>query len=67
MSIQAITHLTMKFTMSGLINKISASADSNWPGRLTWKVMELLKNKYQPNNVTTQVELRLELNRLKMG
>ena len=62
-----IAHLTMVFTMPGLINKISASTDLDWLGGLTWKVMKLLKNEYQPNDVTIQGKLWLVLKSLKMG
>lgn len=67
MNTLTIAHLTMAFTTPVLINKISASADSDWPGGRAWNVIELLKVKYQPNNATAQVKLRLVLNSLKMG
>ena len=46
---------------------MSSTKDLSWPGGLTHKVVVKLKEKYQPNDKVSRVELHWRLNRVKMG
>ena len=42
------------------------SQTTEWPGGLAWQLTVLLKQKYQPKDRISRVEMRSDLNAIKM-
>ena len=63
----AIAQLTLAFESEGLLNKVYACQDDNWPEGMAWKVIESLLEEYQPKDRISKVEMRRRLNKVKMG
>ena len=59
--------MTLALNTEALFATMSSTKDLSWPGGLTHKVVVKLKEKYQPNDRLSRVELRRRLNRVEMG
>ena len=62
----ALANLTMAFTTEGLMGLVYSSMTAEYPDGLAWKVVDGLFQKYYPQDILSKVELRQELNGIKM-
>jgi len=62
----ALANLTMSFTTEGLMGLVYSSMTTKYPDGLAWKVVNGLFEKYYPQDLLSKVELRQELNSIKM-
>jgi hypothetical protein len=62
----AMAHLTMALGTESLLNKVSAVCDEQWPGGLAWKLVDKLKEQYQPKDRVAGVEMKRKLNAVSM-
>ena len=63
----AWAQLTLALNSESLLALMNGTKDTNWPSGLAKKVVVKLKEKYQPNDRVSRVELRRRLNRVEMG
>jgi hypothetical protein len=62
----AWAYLTMALQTEGLIALINSTKDTAWPTGVAWKAIKKLKEKYQPKDFVSKVELRRKLNAVYM-
>jgi hypothetical protein len=62
----AMSCFTMAFVKEGVMGLVSRAITKEWPGGLAYLVVQGLMNKYHPNDTYTLVEMRKNLNMLKM-
>jgi hypothetical protein len=62
----AVAHLTMPFTLDGMIAVVFRALTLEWPGGLAHIIVAALFKKYQPRDRVSRVELRLMLNGISM-
>ena len=48
-------HLKMAFVIEALLNKFNTMCTDEWPGGLSYVLIELLKEEYQPKDHITMV------------
>jgi hypothetical protein len=63
----AMACLTMAFTTDAAMSVVFKAKTIEWPGGLAWKVMDLMRRKYRPQDLVTRAELRNKLNNLSMA
>ena len=63
----AWAQMTLVLNTEALLAIMSSTKDLAWPGGLAHKVVVKLKEKYQPNDRVSRVELRRRLNRVEMS
>jgi len=59
-------NLTLAFTTSDLLLLVMRAKDQHWPSGLAWKIIQGLSRMYQPADTISRVEIRRELNQVKM-
>ena len=64
---QVISALTCSFTKEATMNKIDKSSSAAWPDVLANHVIEILDDEMMPKDMTSKVELRLQLASVKLG
>jgi hypothetical protein len=62
----AMANLTMAFTSESTIGLIYKAETADWPRGLAHLVVKALFEKYQPKDTISKVELRQQMNRIKM-
>ena len=62
----AVANLTMAFTTDGTMALVYKAKTNAWPSGLAHLIATALKNKYQPQDTMTRVELRHQLNKVKL-
>jgi hypothetical protein len=62
----AVVNMTMAFITGGTMALVYKSKMSDWPSGLAHLISTALKNKYQPHDMMTRVEMRHQLNKFKM-
>jgi hypothetical protein len=62
----AVANMTMAFTTDSTMALVYKSKTSAWPSRLSHLIADALKAKYQPQDTMTRVELRHQLNKVKL-
>ena len=62
----AMVSFTMAFTSEGTMGLVYKANTTNWPNGLAHMVVTSLAKKYQPQDTITRVELRQQLNKIKM-
>jgi hypothetical protein len=62
----AVANMTMAFTTDGMMAIVYKSKTSVWPSGLAHLIADALKAKYQPQDMMTRVELRHQLNKVKL-
>ena len=58
--------ITMAFVNDGIMGLVSKSVTREWHGGLSYLVVQGLMKKYQPTAIISKVEMRQQLNRIKM-
>jgi hypothetical protein len=58
--------LTSAFLTDGLMLLIVGAQTADWPNGLTWMVVSALLTKFQPKDLISRVELRLDINKVKL-
>jgi hypothetical protein len=61
-----MSHLVMTFTTDDTMALVYEAMDNEWPSGLAQNVAKELKQKYQPQDTMTCVELRQMLNKVSM-
>lgn len=59
----AVAQLTMAFTSNGTMALVYEAVTDEWPSGLAHRIVAALKQKYQPQDTMTRVELRQRLNK----
>ena len=62
----AIMNLTMAFQTQELMDLIQQTQDDDWPTGQTHLVVKRLLNKYQPHDIMAGVEMKKQLDKLRM-
>ena len=62
----AVANMTMAFTTDGTMALVYKSKTMAWPNGLAYKITDALKQKYQPEDTMTRVELQHQLNMVKL-
>ena len=62
---QAISALTCAFTKEVTMNKIDKLASNKWPDGIAYQVTKILDEEMTPKDMTSKVEVRLQLAKVK--
>ena len=62
----ALAHLTIAFNSDGLLNKIVSAKKADWPSRLAYKLMDVLKTRFSPKDRMSIVKRTPKLNSLRV-
>ena len=62
----AMATLTMAMTTNKTMGALNEAKDTSWPAGVAWKVIKKLKEKNQPMDMMTAVELRHRLSAVTM-
>ena len=61
-----MAHITMALETEMLLNKVNAVCNDEWPGGLSYKLMDLLNEEYQPKDRVATVKMKRKINKIKM-
>ena len=62
----AMAHITMALGSESLLNKVNTVSSDEWPGGLAYKLIESLKEEYQPEDRVATVEMKRQMSKVKM-
>ena len=60
-NVLAMAHITMALGTEALLNKVQSVCDDDWPGGLAYKLIEKLREQYQPKDRVAAVEMKRKM------